>query len=244
MRTAFLKELSWDSELFKRPITSLVVPQGSTVLNLPALHDCHFVQTKVDAQDMVALEQLTRYGFRFVEGEIDLSLHIPSVVAPPSAATAQIADSTDLPALREMAATSMAFSRFRNPWYTQEEKENHYKQWVANAVNATYDDVCLLNRDDAGSPCAFISLRKLHDGNVRIGLFTVREDCRQRGLGRRLMMAAIKWALAKGARTLHVATQTSNIVALQLYQSCGAQITSTSYWLYWTNNRATETERD
>ncbi len=67
---------------------------------------------------------------------------------------------------------------------------------------------------------------------MRIGLLAAFPGVSGRGIGTRLMTAALAECRRQGMQRLRVATQTGNIAALRLYQRQGAVIESTAYWLY------------
>ncbi|MDU3303927.1 MAG: dTDP-4-amino-4,6-dideoxy-D-galactose acyltransferase, partial [Enterobacter ludwigii] len=139
---------------------------------------------------------------------------------------AEVATEQDIPALRQMAAQAFARSRFRAPWYAPDDSGRFYAQWVENAVKGTFDHVCLVFRTAGGQIEGFVSLRKLHANEGRIGLLA------GRGMGEKLMQAALHWAQQQQLLTLRVATQMGNTAALKRYIASGANIDATAYWLY------------
>jgi len=81
-------------------------------------------------------------------------------------------------------------------------------------------------RAPGGAIEGFVSLRKLSDAEARIGLLA------GRGMGEKLMQAALHWAQQQQISTLRVATQMGNTAALKRYIASGGNIESTAYWLY------------
>ncbi|VEI47953.1 TDP-fucosamine acetyltransferase [Actinobacillus equuli] len=76
-----------------------------------------------------------------------------------------------------------------------------------------------------------ISVR-VQDKQARVGLLAVAPSFRRQGIASHLLQAAINWAQQQGAETLAVATQTSNLNAIRLYQKLGASLRQASYWFY------------
>lgn len=93
---------------------------------------------------------------------------------------------------------------------------------LADAASATPRSVLLVVDDDAG-PVGFAV--------VGVGLsvgylqrLAVRPAAQGQGAGRSLVRAALRWARAKGARSMLLNTQTDNDGATALYQSEGFQL--------------------
>ena len=97
---------------------------------------------------------------------------------------------------------------------------------IENAVKGTFDHVCLVFRTAGGQIQGFVSLRRLNEQEARIGLLA------GRGMGEKLMQAALHWAEQQQVSTLRVATQMGNTAALKRYIASGASIDATAYWLY------------
>ncbi|KUQ60767.1 dTDP-4-amino-4,6-dideoxy-D-galactose acyltransferase [Enterobacter bugandensis] len=217
-----LESLEWESAFFARP--SAIVRWRE---NAPALQEVEFsawqrVQAKIPADRADLLDALQQHGFQLVEGEVDLSI----TLTRHDASGAEIATEQDIPVLRQMAARAFAQSRFRTPWYAPDDSGRFYAQWVENAVKGTFDHVCLIFRAANGQIQGFVSLRKLNEREARIGLLA------GRGMGEKLMQAALHWAQLQQVETLRVATQVGNTAALKRYIASGANIDATAYWLY------------
>ena len=217
-----LESLEWESAFFARP--SAIVRLRD---NAPALQDADFsawqrVQAKIPADRADLLDALQQHGFRLVEGEVDLSVTVALHASP----GAEIATEQDISVLRKMAALAFAQSRFRAPWYAPDDSGRFYAQWIENAVKGTFDHVCLVFRTDGGQIQGFVSLRRLTEHEARIGLLA------GRGMGEKLMQAALHWAEQQQVSTLRVATQMGNTAALKRYIASGASIDATAYWLY------------
>ncbi|EML5380222.1 dTDP-4-amino-4,6-dideoxy-D-galactose acyltransferase [Enterobacter bugandensis] len=217
-----LESLEWESAFFARP--SAIVRWRE---NAPALQEVDFsawqrVQAKIPADRADLLDALQQHGFQLVEGEVDLSI----TLTRHDASGAEIATEQDIPVLRQMAARAFAQSRFRTPWYAPDDSGRFYAQWVENAVKGTFDHVCLIFRAANGEIQGFVSLRKLNEREARIGLLA------GRGMGEKLMQAALHWAQLQQVETLRVATQVGNTAALKRYIASGANIDATAYWLY------------
>lgn len=217
-----LESLEWESHFFGLPSAILRLRETA-----PALTDADFrvwqrVQAKIPADRADLLDALQQHGFQLVEGEVDLAITLTRHEPP----GAEVAAKQDIPVLREMATQAFARSRFRAPWYAPEDSGRFYAQWIENAVKGTFDHVCLVFRPADGQIQGFVSLRKLNEREARIGLLA------GRGMGEKLMQAALHWAQQQQVSTLRVATQMGNTAALKRYIASGANIDATAYWLY------------
>ncbi|TKI03897.1 dTDP-4-amino-4,6-dideoxy-D-galactose acyltransferase [Martelella alba] len=228
--------LRWESRFFGFSNARLVCDPAGPPVETQRLDAFAVVQAKVAADDPQQADALAALGFRLVEGEIDLGVRL---TAPAGAAEWQacvaaglrLAQRDDIPALRRLAATAFTLSRFREPWYRQEDNRRFYALWAENAVLGRFDHHCLvIGRSDA--VLGMVTLRELGGGQMRIGLLAVDPAQKGRGYGRLLFQGALAWCRQQGRQGLRVATQTGNIAALRLYITCGANIDSAAYWFY------------
>ncbi|MGT8859073.1 dTDP-4-amino-4,6-dideoxy-D-galactose acyltransferase [Enterobacter sp. 186315] len=217
-----LESLSWESAFFGVPSAIVRLRDDAPALTAGDFAAWQRVQAKIPAMRADLLDALQHQGFQLVEGEVDLSIPVARHHAP----GAEIATEQDIPALRQMAAQAFAQSRFRAPWYAPQDSGRFYAQWIENAVKGTFDHVCLVFRAADGQLQGFVSLRKLSEQDARIGLLA------GRGMGEKLMQAALHWAQQQQLFTLRVATQMGNTAALKRYIASGANVDATAYWLY------------
>lgn len=220
---ASIEPLSWENSFFGVNSAIVRIDSAAPVLTAEALLPWSRVQAKIPAGNTAELDALQHLGFALVEGEVDLALSVGQYDGQTGAEIAQL---TDIPALRQHAAVAFAQSRFRSPWYASDASARFYAQWIENAVRGTFDHQCLVLRTSNGDIRGYVSLRELNGSDARIGLLA------GRGAGAELMQAALGWAQARGKTTLRVATQMGNTAALKRYIQSGANVESTAYWLY------------
>ncbi|MFK3842895.1 dTDP-4-amino-4,6-dideoxy-D-galactose acyltransferase [Serratia sp. NPDC087055] len=230
---ATIDPLAWESEFFALTSAKLNFSDTAPALAEADLAGWALVQAKIPAHQTAWADGLAQLGFQLVEGEVDLVLNVGTECASSinmSPQRIRLAVPTDIPALRAAAARVFTASRFRAPWYDVQDSGRFYAAWIEKAVLGTFDHQCLLALDDTGQPEGFVSLRDIGHQEARIGLLAAFPGASGRGIGSRLMAAAI--AECRSLKRLRVATQLGNIAALRLYQRQGAVIESTSYWLY------------
>lgn len=224
-----VEPLTWENAFFDINSALLTVDLHEAPIDEASLRQYDLVQAKILSQQTAELDALSALGFRFVEGEADFVLGIGMGGRPEGI---RIARKEHIPALREVASSAFAFSRFRAPWYKAEDSGRFYAQWVENAVLGTFDHQCLIAVNDQGELQGFVSLRELADGSGRIGLLATLPEAQGLGVGQRMIEAAIDWCRARRLTRLHVATQLGNLPALRLYHRCGGVIERTAWWLY------------
>lgn len=217
-----LEPLAWESDFFGLSTAIMRFPASAPLLSEADFAPWQRLQAKIPAERHDLLDALQQQGFALVEGEIDLAIAVTQQACP----GAEIAGAGDIPVLRQLAAEAFAQSRFRTPWYAAGDSGRFYAQWIENAVKGTFDHLCLVFRAPEGTIQGFVSLRKLNDSEARIGLLA------GRGMGEKLMQAALSWAGQQQLSTLRVATQMGNTAALKRYIASGANIEATAYWLY------------
>jgi GNAT superfamily N-acetyltransferase len=77
--------------------------------------------------------------------------------------------------------------------------------------------IALADGEVAGS----VALRDLGDGTYKLKRMYLRSAHRGRGLGRRLLVTALDWARANGARAVRLDTAEGMVAARRLYESAG-----------------------
>ncbi|BBO60040.1 dTDP-4-amino-4,6-dideoxy-D-galactose acyltransferase [Mycoavidus sp. B2-EB] len=223
-----LEPLAWESEFFARNCARLVFDNKGAPPAQIAFTDFDIVQSKIPANRLELVDQLTPLGFQFVEGEADFILPIDTLADKP---LYRVASEQDIPAVRAIVKGLFSFSRFRMPWYTNQERDRFYEVWAENAVHGLFDDVSLVIEDKIGIH-GFITLRKLAHDVARIGLLAVRHERAGCGSGKSLIQSAQHWCAGLNIKQLCVATQTSHLRAMNLYIASGAKLAGISYWLY------------
>lgn len=67
-------------------------------------------------------------------------------------------------------------------------------------------------------------LNSMDEETSEIMNLSVREDCQQKGIGRKLIEQALVFSRAKKDRKIMIATGTTSLSALLLYQKCGFRV--------------------
>lgn len=225
-----IEPLEWESDFFQLKSARLALDDTAPEITSQALAHYALVQAKVDADQTSTLDALSALGFRLAEGETDIcvTVHTQDIALP----AGRLAVQDDIADVMSIARPAFRLSRFRAPWYQPEDSARFYAIWAEKAVLGTFDHLCLWADDEQGNGLGFVTLRRLCENEARIGLLAVRPECQGRGVGKKLMAAAKQWCAEQGVMRLHVATQTGNLAALNLYLASGGKITRSAYWLY------------
>ncbi len=216
----------WDSAFFNRRIGDINLATHNHFKD--TLFD--LITTKVCSDDVNLISSLNQNGFQYCEGEVTFS----KMLSNQSHIDFDIADESDLPQLSSLVDGMYKYSRFKSPWFTPEEKDFFYKTWLKKAVLGQFDDVCIIFRQKK-TIRGFVTL-KLSSNSATIGLIGVNHLCRGQGIGCKLIQCCESYLVNKNIQLIQVATQTSNVAAINLYIKNDFLVENTSVWLYKSNS--------
>jgi ribosomal protein S18 acetylase RimI-like enzyme len=239
-----LHRQEWDSEFFGASMGAVVPASEVTtrerarpanrpkisvsgVLRRAQVQGYAHVIFRVAADEHAAIWAAENAGMRLVDVGVDSTFDFGHVDVPelPPGMNIRPARAEDLPVLRDLAGTAFVLSRFAaDPFFRPDEVVDLHRQWIVNLYNGLAQAVlvCELERGLAG----FVSCA-LSGDEGRIPLIATRADYRRRGVGRALVVAALQWFAAAGARVAHVKTQAHNYPALALYHRAGFAVSKT-----------------
>ncbi len=225
-----ISELTWDSEFFLKKIATVT---DLAKLTPSELQNYDLVVNKISSDDYQTLDFFSKLGFTLAEGELEFSKVISEdITENTSIKSSRIysADVSNIDELINIAKTSFSSSRFRAPWFTCQQREDFYALWVKKAVLGQFDDICLMYQEQ-NTIHGFISLRKIEQ-QLKIGLIAVSSSSQGKGVASKLLSSAEIYAKAHQCRIISVATQMSNIPAINLYTGKNYKLKQSSYWLY------------
>jgi ribosomal protein S18 acetylase RimI-like enzyme len=124
-----------------------------------------------------------------------------------------------------LAIQSARYSRFRLDGRIPKAKfEELYSLWATKSVNGKFADRVLVVR--SGDRVLGMITLSVKDGAGHIGIISVDEKHREKGLGSILMWGAIEWFRQSGCTEVFVATQGENLAACAFYESSGFSVFS------------------
>jgi dTDP-4-amino-4,6-dideoxy-D-galactose acyltransferase len=217
--------LTWDSEFFSKNIATVTNIDKVTTAELA---NFDLITNKIASDNYVELTQFNQLGFSIAEGELIFNKELPKNLV--NQLSIELATEVEISELVILAKKSYVSTRFRQPWFTSEQSNNFYGAWIKKAVLGEFDDVCLIIKT-ADSIQGFISLKKVNT-QIKIGLIAVAQEAQGKGIARQLLAMAEVYALQQQCTQITVATQTSNITAINLYSRNNYTLKESNYWLY------------
>jgi len=137
------------------------------------------------------------------------------------------------PELIELGIAAGQWSRFgADPRIPREKFRSLYEIWMQRSLARELSDMVLVVQEP-GLPCplGMITISVKQDKG-QIGLISVSEQQRGRGIGRILMDAADQWMIDHGAHSAQVVTQLHNVAACRLYEQAGYKVESIEYYYH------------
>jgi len=242
--------LAWDSEFFGRRIGRLhgryrgrldraLLDDVERWRREEAI-DCLYLLA--DGADSASAPLAEEAGFRLTDLRITLDrplaeLAVDEPAADPGDLTRiRPALPDDLPELRRIAAASHRDSRFyADPRFGRARCDELYATWIAASCRGEAAEAVLV-AEVAGRPAGYITcLLRPAPGQPpygQIGLLAVGEAAQGRGMGGRLVQAALVWFAEQGAAGVSVVTQGRNERAQRLYQRLGLYTRAVEIWFH------------
>lgn len=139
----------------------------------------------------------------------------------------------DIPELRRIASESHRNTRFfADTRFSRERCVRFYETWIERSCTG-YADAVLVAEADA-HPIGYITchLPTAKGVSGRIGLIGIDKRVRGRGIGSRLVAAAMAWFATAGVEKVTVVTQGRNLAAIRLYERTGFQTDLVQLWYH------------
>jgi GNAT superfamily N-acetyltransferase len=231
--------LHWDSHFFGRRIARVLSPCLTEKL-ITDIHswcgehkiDCLYFLAASSDQRTARLAQ--ENGFRFVDARVTLDLDIERPCGAGDRVTGTIirkATEADIDSLRVLARCSHRDTRFYYDGnFPLRRCDELYETWIEKSCRGWAKNVLVaINGVDVEG---YISCHVPSAGSGHIGLVGVSEKSRGKGIGRELLVNAIRWFCEEGVQIVTVVTQGRNVRAHRLYQRCGFVTRSVELWFH------------
>jgi ribosomal protein S18 acetylase RimI-like enzyme len=193
---------------------------------------CLYCLRSIDDLDAAAL--LAERGFRVADIRVTLDIDLTGrkpAEHPDSGFGLRTADPSDLPALLDIAQTCHVQSRFfSDKGFPRERCGELYRHWIRRDLADPAATV--LAAGPPGRPVGYMSYRLDSPEEASMRLMGVAGEARERGLGARLMGAALDQAHNQGRRRATVVTQGSNMGAQRLFQKLGFRTSRMEMWFH------------
>jgi GNAT superfamily N-acetyltransferase len=232
---ALCERLDWDSRFFgisiARAVPSRVDQAGCrALLDWCRAEKIECLYFLADASDTTGLLILDQAGFNHVDDRLTFELQ-PVPPAPMLQAGVRAARPEDIPALREIAATSHRDSRFYNDGrFDRDRCDELYRVWIENSCNGWADHVVAVEREGAAIGYLTVHLR---DREVAvIGLVGVSPAFRRQGIGGQLLDGALTWIANRSAKRVSVVTQGRNSASRGFFLNAGFRQSARALWYH------------
>lgn len=216
--------LQWDSNFFKFKVAEIKSP---IIFELPSLTDlinklkeegCRLIYLYVDPADRETNKLAIAKDWLLADEKITYSLEL-TAKSNKSKLTDVSIYSQGYPnnELINLAIQSGEWSRYKiDKNFKSDDYEKMYRIWIEKSVKGEMADVVLVHRtEEYIDGMITVSIK---DNIGIIGLIGVDELARGRGVGTKLIDAAINYCLARGSGTIKVATQKQNTSACKFYE--------------------------
>ena len=235
--------LPWDTDFFHfriaRVCGDLLGPEQMAQIDRWAgdnhVQCLYFLST---AADPLTLRTAGQNGFELVDVRVTLDCRITPLsdrICPPLPAGIRIrpASPVDIPGLQRIARTAHVATRFFNDaQFPRQRVEDFYSTWIALEVQGRAQTV-LTAASAADQPLGYVSCHRdpaLKTG--QIGLVGVAAEVRGKGIGKKLVLAALDWFRTHEVREVTVVAQGNNQPAQRLYQQCGFLSRDLQLWYH------------
>lgn len=227
-----ISSLEWETDFFSIPCAEYDCQE-------PFMDDeCtsyEWVQAKCKISDRKIIYDLEENGFHFEDLRLTYHKQIaqnPDMGMEEVQYRFRLAGDEDLPALKQLAQTSLPeYSRFTTVVGLEKTGE-FYVKWTENALLGTFDDGCFILEKER-EMIGFVTYKKTSEHAALVGLISIAERFRNSGSAS-VMMRMLENRLSDDRYSdLHVVTEGKNIPAQRFYIKNGFNITDIECWYYW-----------
>lgn len=220
--------LDWDSEFFGCRIARITVNR----LNAHDMDrirawcqaqavDCVYFWAAADDAETVSIAEANQFHLVDIRMTFQKQLEPDSVLTVASRDDAmRLSTPADVPFLKAIARASHRDSRFYyDSHFPRDRCDALYETWIEKSCHGYADAVVVAEYQ--GHPVGYVSCHLLEAGIGRFGLVGVRADIQGRGLGTRMVNAAIQWFIEHHTQQVIAVTQRRNIKGQRLYRTSG-----------------------
>jgi dTDP-4-amino-4,6-dideoxy-D-galactose acyltransferase len=192
--------------------------------------DCLYFLADVSDRETIRLAE--DHYFRLVDIRATFEIRLPASLQPScKPGMIRLWRPDDLPELKGIARASHVDSRFYfDSNFPPAARKALYETWIEKSCHGYADVVFVAELNSR--PSGYISCHLRSHGTGQIGLTGVAAHARGQGLGRQLVLAALRWFAASQVKAVSVVTQGRNVRAQRLYQRFGFTTHSIQLWYH------------
>jgi len=244
---AICEHLEWDSTFFgyriaRATVNRLTETQMSDLLawcDDQAIDCLYFL---ADPGDPLTVRLAESHDFRFVDIRVTYERQVTRSPLPLKSSP-RVRDfvEQDIPALREIAATSHRDSRFYyDGGFAVPLCDALYETWIEKSCHGWATNVLVAEWE--GRPVGYSTCHVKSPEIGQIGLTGLHSGARGKGLGQDLVNQDVFWFNQQGVETVRVVTQGRNTQAQRLYEKCGFLTRTVELWYHrWFLNSGSKT---
>lgn len=221
-----IKELSWDSQFFDKPICQIKVEEATSLEDLKeeikealVQHDIVylFIPSKFKLSDKVK----EKYKSFYIDSKVEYIKNLERV--HDEIEVMEYLSKGNSKEITNLALQSGQYSRFLlDSKFSPGDFKRLYEEWITGSLERRLADWVLVFSKES-KILGFVTA-KIVDGQGHIGLIAVDETARGMKIGTKLMNKVSFLLQDKGIRSLIVPTQQSNRNACMFYEKMGFQI--------------------
>lgn len=227
-RDAWLSEV-FGYDVFKLNLESDEILDSKSIFP-KELPKCAFYYAKVPATAVSQVGDLTNAGFRVIDVNVTFEREPENITTNENIIVRDVKPEDEIDVLN-IAETSFVYSRFHlDPLVSKELADKIKREWIVNYIRKQRGERLLVAEVD-GKPAGFLALFVTNEKVGVIDLIGVDKNMQGQGIGKKLVQFHIRDAVKKYSNLL-VGTQIANIPSMRLYQTCGYEISNSSYVLH------------
>lgn len=224
----------FDSEVFGFKVAKIIDLDPLGIKNLIEeliKNKVEYATYRVQSSDFFLIHALEKSNFSLVDGLITFSINSSEIKIEKTAKEIREANKNDIGELKNLTSGLYSNTRaFNDPFISKDKANEFYKKWIENSVLLKAADLVLV-WEEKGKIRGYITLQK----KGQTPLIGVSSESRGKGIGKKLISAAIAYFKKLGIKTVEIETQMQNIPALRAYQSSGFKIVNSYLTFSWHN---------
>lgn len=225
---------TWLSEVFGYDVFKINLENNETLdsknIFPKELPKRAFYYAKVPVTAVSQVGNLTNAGFRVIDVNVTFERQPEVITSNENIIVRDVKPEDEIDVLK-IAESSFVYSRFHlDPQVSKELADKIKREWIANYVRKQRGER-LLVAEINGKPAGFLAELVTNEKIGVIDLIGVDKNMQGQGVGKKLVQFHISDAMKKYTSLL-VGTQVANIPSMRLYQTCGYEISNSSYVLH------------
>lgn len=225
---------TWLSEVFGYDVFKIDIESNETLdsknIFPKELPKRALYYAKLSVTSVPQVGDLTNAGFRVIDVNVTFERKPEKITSNENIIIRDVKPEDEIDVLK-IAETTFVYSRFHlDPLVSKELADKIKREWIANYIRKQRGER-LLVAEINDKPVGFLAELVTNEKVGVIDLIGVDKNMQAQGIGKRLVQYHINDAVNKYTNLL-VGTQIANIPSTRLYQTCGYQVSNSTYVLH------------